>query len=110
MLLISQYKRDSNELITCQLINVSLLDESEYVAVFYAWDDVTLIQSMLVDNTLFYVLWSALNMCRSNSYILIIWANSICINQDDLEEKSPQVLIMRDGFHQARMIVRWLDP
>lgn len=38
----------------------------------------------------------------------ILWVDSICINQNDLDERSSQVSLMRDVYHNARRVVVWL--
>ncbi|KAK0644474.1 heterokaryon incompatibility protein-domain-containing protein [Cercophora newfieldiana] len=39
---------------------------------------------------------------------VIIWADAICINQDDTEEKTAQVRMMRDIYSQASQVIIWL--
>jgi Heterokaryon incompatibility protein (HET) len=38
-----------------------------------------------------------------------IWIDALCINQDDTQERSNQVSIMREIYHRARRVVVWLD-
>lgn len=38
----------------------------------------------------------------------ILWIDAICINQEDLDERSVQVAIMGDIYRQARRTVIWL--
>lgn len=38
-----------------------------------------------------------------------IWIDSICINQDDLDEKSRQIQLMGQIFHRADQVLIWLD-
>jgi len=37
-----------------------------------------------------------------------IWIDALCINQDDLAERSAQVAIMQDIYSRAQMVVVWL--
>lgn len=37
-----------------------------------------------------------------------IWIDAICINQDDLQERSQQVLLMRDIYRQASRVLLWI--
>ncbi|KAK4449734.1 heterokaryon incompatibility protein-domain-containing protein [Podospora aff. communis PSN243] len=41
---------------------------------------------------------------------LFIWVDALCINQEDLEEKSRQVAMMGDIFHKAERVIAWLGP
>lgn len=41
---------------------------------------------------------------------IVIWIDTICINQSDYEEKSIQVLHMRDIYVQAEETFVWLSP
>jgi Heterokaryon incompatibility protein (HET) len=53
-------------------------------------------------------LWNALRCLRSVSEARILWADAICINQDDDAEKSLQVRRMGDIYHQAYRVIVWL--
>ncbi|KAI2469315.1 heterokaryon incompatibility protein-domain-containing protein [Annulohypoxylon bovei var. microspora] len=39
-----------------------------------------------------------------------IWADAICINQEDYEERAKQVLMMGDIYHLAQKVVAFLGP
>src|SRR3569833_1684018 len=53
---------------------------------------------------------SALRQLRQPEEPRILWCDSICINQDDIEEKGEQVQCMDDVFRHARRVVAWLGP
>ncbi|KAG5767748.1 hypothetical protein H9Q72_004512 [Fusarium xylarioides] len=53
---------------------------------------------------------SALRKIRHQSNSQIIWADSICINQQDLDERAEQVLRMRDIYKHAQRVIAWLGP
>jgi len=38
----------------------------------------------------------------------VVWIDAICINQDDLDERSSQLQIMGDIYSQAQDVVIWL--
>ncbi|MCJ1431518.1 hypothetical protein MMC27_000871 [Xylographa pallens] len=40
----------------------------------------------------------------------VLWVDAICINQDDLAEKSSQVQRMADIYGHAELVVAWLGP
>ncbi|KAL6918718.1 hypothetical protein FSST1_002744 [Fusarium sambucinum] len=39
-----------------------------------------------------------------------LWADSICINQQDIDERSAQVQIMRYIYQYAKIVIAWLGP
>ena len=39
-----------------------------------------------------------------------IWVDAICINQEDLDERSQQVLVMDRIYKEARTVLTWLGP
>jgi hypothetical protein len=54
-------------------------------------------------------LHSALKKLRpQNGPARVLWADSICINQDDIDERSSQVSLMRDIYRTAQGVVVWL--
>ncbi|KAM0443851.1 hypothetical protein ACHAQK_002597 [Fusarium lateritium] len=53
---------------------------------------------------------SALRQIRDQSNSRILWADSVCINQQDLDERAEQVLRMRDIYKHAQRVIAWLGP
>jgi len=51
---------------------------------------------------------AALRQLRCYNYSEI-WVDALCINQEDLEERSRQVLRMNEIYSQAYEIAAWLD-
>lgn len=45
---------------------------------------------------------------KNSDQILYVWADQICINQSDYEERSRQVALMRDIYRRSRDTVVWL--
>jgi hypothetical protein len=41
---------------------------------------------------------------------IYLWADAICINQDDQTERSCQILLMREIYHSAASVNIWLGP
>jgi Heterokaryon incompatibility protein (HET) len=93
------------------LIRTPLKDSPEYVAVSYAWGDSQSSQRIFIDGNAFAVrenAFQALSRLRSKDTARIIWIDIICINQNDSEEKSQQIPLMRDLYNQARTTFVWL--
>lgn len=54
-------------------------------------------------------LYSALRQLQVQSTVEIwVWADAICINQQDLAERSVQVQLMRQIYHNAGTVLIWL--
>jgi hypothetical protein len=53
-------------------------------------------------------LFIALKHLRRQEDVRILWIDAICINQDDLEERSKEVARMGDIYRNARRVVVWL--
>ncbi|KAI8410834.1 hypothetical protein FOFC_10693 [Fusarium oxysporum] len=53
---------------------------------------------------------SALRKIRHQDNSHILWADSICINQQDFDERAAQVLRMRDIYKHAQRVIAWLGP
>ncbi|KAM0321621.1 hypothetical protein ACHAPQ_009336 [Fusarium lateritium] len=53
---------------------------------------------------------SALRSLRDPHKPRILWCDSICINQLDLEERAVQVQRMHEIFHYARKVIVWMGP
>ena len=51
---------------------------------------------------------SALRHIRSEKEVTNLWVDQICINQEDLEERSQQVALMRSIYSIAKMGIIWL--
>lgn len=53
---------------------------------------------------------SALRQLRHETNNRILWADSICINQQDLDERAAQVQRMCDIYKYAQRVIAWLGP
>lgn len=53
-------------------------------------------------------LFDALSQLRQISDIKLIWIDAICINQESLEERSLQVLLMGSIYSKAQHVIIWL--
>lgn len=95
----------------CELKLINLDDAPVYEALSYVWGigppSVPIkcnSQRLNIRPELSY----ALVRLRLNHATRIIWADALCINQDDNEEKSHQVPLMRKIFSQATKVNVWL--
>ncbi|KAK3071913.1 hypothetical protein LTR53_007790 [Teratosphaeriaceae sp. CCFEE 6253] len=84
-----------------------------YVALSYAWGDWREQCAVFVNDRPLAVtasLGRALRQVRSKTAAVTVWADAICINQDDIMERSGQVAIMMDIFAAATRVLAWLGP
>lgn len=93
-----------NNEMKCSLQTVSLDDDPTYTALSYSWGnpqdtcDITLNnQKITIRNTLAV----ALRYMRRDDKDIVVWADAICINQNDTKEKSCQVAMMGDIYSKG---------
>jgi hypothetical protein len=53
---------------------------------------------------------TALRALRLRNSPRVLWADAVCINQADREEKSKQIPLMREIYASARSVLTWLGP
>ncbi|KAF8533048.1 heterokaryon incompatibility protein-domain-containing protein [Trichophaea hybrida] len=102
--------------VQCDIKTASLSDVPQYTALSYTWGDPTKTAPISLEGHIFKAtinLKDALLHLRYPSEDRTFWIDAICINQGDLDERSKQVLRMRDIYHKASSVVVWLgtsDP
>jgi hypothetical protein len=115
-------KSDPGDLLGA-LEHVSLVDPGPYIALSYCWGDrnnsqwlkispspgASFLEANITDN-LASALWALWNRKRDGETRLRIWVDAICINQNDLYERSQQVQVMRQIYSKATSVVAWVDP
>ncbi|KAI8312833.1 Heterokaryon incompatibility protein 6, OR allele [Colletotrichum sp. SAR11_59] len=89
-------------------------DWGDFLALSYVWGPPTPIQYIFLNGHQFPVgpnLFQALLHLRPNERIrqgFTLWIDAICINQEDIAERSAQVGRMRDIYAAAWQVVIWL--
>ncbi|KAF6803524.1 heterokaryon incompatibility protein, partial [Colletotrichum musicola] len=88
-------------------------DPPPFQALSYVWGDPTFCcvshcsgNSVSITQSLF----DALRHFRLPDAELTIWADAVCINQADMEERGEQVQLMREIYSRAAGVVVWLGP
>ena len=98
--------------LSCSLRIVSLLELPVYEAISYTWGEPIFSASIecfskgqlpITEN-----LSKALFHLRLADRIRVLWVDAICINQQDLIERSHQVTLLRDTFERAENVIVWL--
>ena len=106
-----------NEIITCQIETVSLDDLPVYTALSYVWGDPANTRPILLDGHNHEVtvnLELALrNLGLRASEPQKFWIDALCVNQQDISERSQQVSLMNAIYKESRDAIVWLgewDP
>jgi len=84
-----------------------------YEAISYVWGDPTERVNITCEGKSLSItasLHSALRRVRLSHRSRILWADGICINQNDPREKSRQVELMRLIYLRARRVLAWIGP
>lgn len=106
---------DKSALIRCQLCNYNLScsggGEHLYEALSYVWGSPVRSHSIIVNGCRFSItesLHTALLHLRDSQLERVLWVDAISIKQDDDNEKSKQIPLMRMIYAQARRVIVWL--
>ena len=91
--------------------------KTRYEALSYTWGDENETQTVVFEDDEPFVptkrqirrnLWSFLRILRHSEKSRYLWADAICIDQDDVQEKNKQVSMMGRVFHKADRVLVWL--
>jgi hypothetical protein len=97
-----------------ELVVVSLYENPIYTALSYVWGTVsTQTSSISVNGQRFHITQNldiALRHLQYEDIAPAIWIDSICINQQDYNEKTEQVGQMSSIFSKASHVLVWLGP
>lgn len=82
-----------------------------YTALSYVWGDPAFVKPMICNRKPFRTtqnLHLALRYLRQTDVAVLLWIDQICINQDDLKEKTQQVMLMGKIYQRAWSTLAWL--
>jgi len=101
--------------IRCSLTHIATNKGSKpiYKALSYTWGSPESPKTIILNGVRVQVrenLWQALYHLRSDDQELTIWIDALCINQNDLQERSSQVSRMSAIYGLAEEVVVWLGP
>ena len=86
-------------------------DGTVYYALSYVWGPSIFPRQIYCDGYTLSItesLFSALRNYRQVDRPVTIWADAICINQEDIEERSCQVLLMQEIYSKSKQLCIWL--
>jgi hypothetical protein len=91
-------------------------DVHDFEALSYAWGSAENLVEIFIGASGQHVLSVTQNLAEALPYLRyedrsrVFWIDAICVNQQDLEERSRQVERMADIFTKASRVVVWLGP
>jgi hypothetical protein len=97
--------------VQCALIYTSLKTKPIFEALSYCWGSPDDPKPIRLDGHIFRVgvnLESALRHLRYESTQRVLWVDAVCVNQENLVERSQQITLMRDVYESAQNVVVWL--
>jgi len=98
--------------IRCRLLLTRLHDAPKYEAISYVWGTAKVRVECCVEDTPISItpsLSNALRQVRSPTEIRVLWADAICINQGNDQEKGHQVDLMAAIYRNAQQVLVCLD-
>ena len=113
--LLTIHPDSANDTIECSLHQVPLRSAPAYYALSYVWGDVSNPKLIILNGHPFQVtenLHSALLRFQSDPKLSssYFWIDAICINQNDVDEKSKQIPRMAEIYTSTKLVVAWLGP
>ena len=110
--LVKVFPGSGSSAIKCKLQSAILGPETpKYVALSYCWGNATHKTWVNCNGqrlALTKDLLNAIRRLRRKNEIVTLWIDQICINQEDLEERSTQVVLMQKIYKSAENVVIWL--
>lgn len=95
------------------LKTLSLNDPPIYKALSYTWGDINSKKSLILNGATCLItknLDVALRHLQHEDSPEPLWVDSLCINQEDNDEKSEQVQRMKSIYESASKVIVWLGP
>lgn len=103
----------SSPQLACRQRVASLQENPSFAALSYIWGDSTDLVAVSIDGQQTHItrnLYGALNWYRSWRPDLPIWADAICTNQNDVDEKNSQIQLMARVYRKAEHVICWMGP
>lgn len=109
MTVVSQSSTNDN--IDCNLATFALSDAPLYRALSYVWGSINETVAITLNDFEFQAttnLFVALQRLCHKPPGTYFWIDALCINQEDMDEKSHQVPFMHHIYLQAQQVMMWL--
>ena len=98
-------------MVSCTTLTVCISDDPIFESLSYSWGDPSVTRIVLLNGHAIPVtinLFAALRRLRYRTSSRCLWADALCINQADLEDKSCQVSLMGKVYSIASKGLLWL--
>ncbi|KAK4445451.1 heterokaryon incompatibility protein-domain-containing protein [Podospora aff. communis PSN243] len=109
--LLTLHPDQGNSIINTTLQVESLDEALDFEALSYVWGDASIRKPIVVDGSTMMVttnLEVALRQLRDAQSPRVVWADAVCINQQDVDERNSQIPIMGRIYSTARVVIAWL--
>jgi len=88
-----------------------LTEAPYYTAISYVWGDTSNMTAISVNGIAVMITQSLSGALRAvEGEARPMWADAVCINQQDDQEKARQILLMRSIYQKAASVAIWLGP
>jgi hypothetical protein len=97
--------------VCCRLEAFDISASLKYETISYAWGDPNDVEYVVCDGLKIQAtksLHCALQHLRYTDKERVLWADAICINQDDTQERSAQVTLMGNIYAHSQGVLIWL--
>ena len=102
---------DNEDTLRCSLEVINLKSPPEYEALSYTWGQVLSKTPLYCENGTIELsenLENALRYIRSTKQPKRLWVDSVCVNQDDVTERTYEVSHMRLIYKKSTRVIVWL--
>jgi hypothetical protein len=102
---------ERNTRIKCEIHHASLENPPPYTAISYAWGSAGDIRKIELEGALIPIsvsLYGALEALRQGAESVMVWADALCIDQQNRDERTQQVQLMTSIYSKAESVAIWL--
>ncbi|KAJ9412711.1 heterokaryon incompatibility protein-domain-containing protein [Fusarium oxysporum] len=99
--------------IYCKMLMTPISEPMNFQALSYTWGTAARTHSLKLPETDFRITQSldeAIRHLRREDEAITLWIDQICINQENLQEKSLQIGLMSQIYSKAQRVLVWLGP
>jgi hypothetical protein len=100
-------------MIKCEIVHASFVEVPEYLAISYAWGDAGKTRRIELGGYYVHIgvnLHGALKALRQKKEPVLVWADALCIDQNNRDERTHQVQEMTRIYSSAKSVAIWLGP
>jgi hypothetical protein len=109
--LLQLYSDSDDTALQGQLRHFEIEKSPSFRAISYAWGEQTLPQELLLEGKTLKITQSlndVLQQIRRSNDDSWLWADAVCINQQDVQERGHQVKLMKQIYRNAEEVFIWL--